>query len=908
MTTPVKTLYILDGSYYIFRAFYAIRNMSNSDGMPTNGLFAFTGMLLNLIRDRSPDYLVVTFDPSGDTFRNELFPAYKANRSEAPEDLIPQFPWFRRIVESLNIPIVEVPGFEADDAIATLCRHASRGELPIVVLTGDKDLYQLVDERTTLEDSMRDKRVDIAAVIERFQVGPEGVADVLGLAGDTSDNIPGVPGIGEKTAGQLIAEFGSVENLLANIDKVSGAKRKQNLAEFADQARLSKVLATVRDDVPLDFNMEKFRLDPPDFVAFEELCTKFGFNRYRTTIREIFSEANAEVEAAAQAELSNADEYNYRAVITSEELDSAIAAIRAAGRCSFDLETTSLDQMEAAIVGFSFSWKAGDAVYIPVGHTADLFSTPQLGIDDVLARLKPLLEDPAIQKVAQHGKYDISILARYGVVVQGFNFDTMLAAYLLDPNKRRYGMDALAEEFLKHKTITFEEVAGKGKEQKTFDQVSVEDATTYAAEDADITLRLADVLEAELKDTPLLALLRDVEVPLTRVLSGMERAGIRVDTNALNVLSVEFTSRLAELEKEIYKLAGDEFTINSPKQLGYILFEKLQLPVQRRTKTGPSTDQSVLEKLAPMHPLPATIIAWRELAKLLSTYVDALPLLVRPDTGRVHTSFNQAVAATGRLSSSNPNLQNIPIRSMEGRRIRSAFVPEPGWVLIGGDYSQIELRVLAHLSDEPSWIEAFNEGQDIHRRTASEIFGTPLADVTSEQRAAAKTINFGIIYGMGAQSLAASLGISVKEAKEYIENYFARVSRVKGYFDEQIDRARELGYAETIIGRRRPIPELRLAKGRDSAFGERLAMNTPIQGSAADLIKVAMVNMDKALTDGAFKTRMLVQVHDELLFEAPPEEVATVMPVIRTTMEQVWELKVPLLVELNDGPSWAELK
>ena len=899
----MKTLYILDGTYYIFRAFYAIRNMNNADGMPTNGLFAFTGMLLNLIRDRRPDYLVITFDPHGDTFRNEMFAAYKANRSEPPEDLVPQFPWFRRIVEALRIPIVEVPGFEADDAIATICRHPQRGDMPVVILTGDKDLSQLVDQRTTLEDSMRDKRVDVAAVLERFQVAPALVPDVLGLAGDTSDNIPGVPGIGEKTAGQLIAQFGSLEELLARTAEVKGDKKRQSLVEFADQARLCKVLATVRDDVPMEWDLTRFELESPDFPAFDQICDQLGFNRFRSQLREVFPEPVSEVV------MSTAADNEYITIREMASLQQVVASIREAGRCSFDLETTSLDPMDATIVGFSFAWRPHHAVYIPVAHVVDLFSSVQLSMAQVLPVVRQILEDPGVVKVAQNGKYDLSILEGQGVRVQGFTFDTMLAAYLLDPNKRRYGMDALSEEFLGHRTIRFEEVAGTGKDQRRFDEVSIEDATQYAAEDADVTLRLADALQTQLEPTPrLLSLLSEVEVPLSQVLCTMERTGFKVDPAVLSELSVEFTERLQALEQEIYALAGGEFAINSPKQLGTVLFEKLQLPVQRRTKTGPSTDQEVLEKLAALHPLPEKLIAWRELAKLLSTYVDSLPKLIRPDTGRVHTSFNQAVAATGRLSSSNPNLQNIPIRSFEGRRIRAAFITDPGWTLIGGDYSQIELRVLAHLSDEPSWIEAFVGGQDIHRRTASEVFGVPLESVTSQQRGAAKTINFGIIYGMGPQRLAADLGIPREQARDYIDTYFARVSRVRAYFDEQIQRARDLGYAETIIGRRRPIPELQQGKGRDAAFGERLAMNTPIQGSAADLIKIAMVRMQQRLVDAGLRTRMLLQVHDELLFEAPTEEVEAAIPVIRDTMEHVWDLRVPLVVDLHHGASWAALK
>ena len=894
-------LYILDGTYYVFRAFHAIRGMNNSSGMPTNGLFAFTSMLLNVIRDKRPDFLVVAFDPSGPTFRHERYPAYKANRSEPPEDLVPQFPWFPRIVRSLNIPVVSVPGFEADDAIATLCRHGSRTGMDVVVLTGDKDLCQLVDEHTTLYDSMRDKTVDIAAVVERFQVLPALVPDVLGLAGDTSDNIPGVPGIGEKTAGQLIAEFGSLEQLLANLGNVSGTRRRENLVTYAEQALLSRELATVCDSVPVTFDLEAFRLSPPDFPAFDALCTELEFQRFRNQLRELFPESSRQVA------LSTASEFDYQTISSVAGLQAVIDELRQAGAFAVDLETTSVEPLDAEIVGIALAWRAGAAVYVPVAHRADLF-TPQIPRDVALQMLKPLLEDSAIAKTAQHAKYETAVFARAGIQLSGVTMDTMLAAYLLDPNKRRYGLDSLAQEYLGHRTIGFEDVAGSGKDQKSFDQVSIDEATQYAAEDADVTLRLGALFDAALEKSAMRSLLTDVEIPLTQVLATMETTGIRVDLPYLAGLSAEFQERIQRAEQDVYDAAGTTFTIHSPKQLAGVLFEKLQLPVIKKTKTGPSTDQEVLDQLADLHPLPRLIIRYRELSKLLSTYVDALPKLVRADTGRVHTSFNQAVAATGRLSSSNPNLQNIPIRTVEGRRIRHAFVPQDGWYLLGGDYSQIELRVLAHLSGEPTWLDAFQKGEDIHRRTASEVFGVAVSDVTSQQRGAAKTINFGIIYGMGANRLAAELGIPREVARAYIEQYFQRVSGVRTWFDAQIEAARRLGYAETITGRRRPVPELQAGQARNVALGERLAQNTPIQGSAADLIKIAMVNIARRLRSERLQTRMLLQVHDELVFEVPPDELGLASELIRHEMQNVWQLRVPLTVDLAHGRNWAELK
>jgi len=894
-----ETLYVLDGSYYIFRAFYAIRGMTNAKGMPTNGLFAFTNMLLNLIRDERPNYLVVAFDPSGGSFREEMYPEYKANRDDPPEDLVPQFPWFRTIVESFNIPILEVPGFEADDAIGTLVRKAELGGFDVTILSGDKDLYQLLDESTVMVDTMRDKRVDLDAVKERFQVGPEGVADVLGLAGDTSDNIPGVPGIGEKTAGKLIAEFGSVENLLQNIDKVSGKKRKENLTNFAEQAILSKKLATIRTDVPIPFDLDAYRLSAPNFDAFETICDELNFTRFRRVLRELFEEESRE------EVFTSAAENEYVCVMDLGELDAAIAEIREAGRFAFDLETTSTDPLDAEIVGLSLAWKPNHGIYVPVAHR-DLAALNQPALKDVLARVGPLLEDPDLPWFGQHAKYELTILARHGLTPRGLQTDTMLAAYLLDPNSRRYNLDALARHFLGHRNISYSDVAGTGRKQKRFDEIPIDIATPYAAEDADITLRLADVIGEKLDDAELRELHDRIEVPLTYVLSKMERTGIRVDTDFLGELQTEFAGRIDTLVTEIHEAAGREFTVNSPKQLSEILFDELELPVQKKTKTGYSTDQSVLEALAPMHPLPQLVLDYRQLAKLQSTYVEALPKLVRGD-GRVHTSFNQAVAATGRLSSSDPNLQNIPIRSDEGRRIREAFVPEPGWVLFGGDYSQIELRVLAHMSGDPVLVDAFCNGDDIHARTAAEIFEVPLDEVTKDQRGAAKTINFGVIYGMGPQRLARSLDISMNEARDFIDRYFARVSGVQPFFTDLVKAATADGYATTMVGRRRPIPELQ-GRGRAYNLGERLAINTPIQGSAADLIKLAMIEVDERLAASGLQTRMLLQVHDELVFECPPDEAEASMALVKDAMEGIMDLKVPLKVDLSQGANWAVLK
>lgn len=896
-----ETLYVLDGSYYVFRAFYAIRSLSNSKGMPTNGLFAFTNMLLNVIRDQRPHYLAVAFDPRGGTFRNELYEDYKANRSEPPEELVLQMPYFRDIVKALNIPVLEVENYEADDVIGTLVRSAHGDGRDVTILSGDKDLFQLLDDSTWMVDSMRDKHIGLDEVHERFNVGPERVTDVLALAGDTSDNIPGVPGIGEKTAGKLIAEFGSLEELLSRIDEVSGKKRKENLHAFADQARLSHQLVTIKTDVPLDVTIDDLRLSAPDFAAFDKLCAELEFNRFPDMLRELFGDASHEYDE----ERLEGDAY--QTVWTREKLEEVASAAREAGYLSFDLETTSLNPLDAEIVGFALAVEAGQSFYVPVAHQG-LEGAAQLSLDEALEVIRPLLEDPDVGLIIQNASYELRVMARYGIELAKIETDTMLAAWLIDSNKRRYGLDSLAREYLGRSMISFTDVAGKGKSQKRFDEVSIEEATNYAAEDADVTLQLRNTFAGALANMDQRAVLEDIELPLCRVLARMETRGIRVDRERLKELSDEFSERIDELEAQVFEAAGEEFLINSPAQLRVILFEKLGLPVIKKTKTGPSTDQSVLETLQHEHALPRLILDYRHLTKLRSTYVDALPALIHPKTGRVHTSYNQAGTATGRLSSSDPNLQNIPVRSEDGRRIREAFVPEEGWVLIGGDYSQIELRMLAHFSEDEVLIDAFQKGEDIHRRTASEVFEVAPEEVTSDQRAAAKAINFGLIYGMGAHRLADELGIPRAQAAEYIDRYFARLKGVRPYFEELVAQAREQGYASTLSGRRRPIAELSSGRPHIAAQGERLAMNTPIQGSAADLLKLAMLRIDERMTREGYRSQLLLQVHDELIFECPPEEADAMMALAREEMENAVELRVPLRVDFSSAATWAGLK
>lgn len=922
MSAP-ETLYILDGSYYIFRAFYALRSLSNSKGMPTNGLYAFTRMLLNVIRDERPEHLIVTFDPPGKTFRHEMYEEYKANRESPPDELRAQMPHFRRIVKALNIPVIEVPGFEADDVIGTIVRSKTRDGVRVVVLTGDKDLYQLVDAHTLLVDSMRDKKVGIQEVVERFQVGPEGVADVLALAGDTSDNVPGVPGIGEKTAGKLIREFGSVENLLANIDAVSGTKRKENLTNFADQARLSLDLVTIKTDVPFELTRDQMTLEAPDFDAFDALCAEFEFRSFPDVLRSIFPDS-ADLHAVERTV-----EAEYRTIRTMDAFQELLGEIRRTKRFALDLETTSLNPHDARLVGISISTKENTAAYIPVGHryasstsqlslgdgfdgedphASDDLVEDQLPLADVIGALRPILEDDSYEMIAHNGGYEVRVLSNYNITLKAFKYDTLLASFLIEPNRRRHGLDPLAISLLGKTALTFEDVAGRGKKQVTFDYVEIERATQYACEDADFTFQLATLFTQQLKDLGMLEMLYAIEVPLAKVLAEMEHDGVAIDTEFLAGLSKEFGDKLEQLEQEIYEAAGEEFLISSPKQLGVVLFENLNLPVIKRTKTGPSTDQSVLEELADEHPLPRLVLEYRHFAKLKSTYVDALPALVHPKTGRVHTHFNQAVVPTGRLSSSDPNLQNIPVRSEDGRRIRRAFVPRDGWVLLGGDYSQVELRVLAHESEDPVLIEAFVNGEDIHRRTAAEVFGVSQDAVTSDQREAAKIINFGLVYGMGVRRLANEIDVSVAEAQIYMDQYFERLPRVKPFFDAVIDQARNEGFIETLGGRKRAISGIRSDNRRFSAQAERVAMNAPIQGGAADLIKRAMIRIDARLKKENLQSKLLIQVHDELLFEAPPEEVDTLEVIAREEMENVHPLRVPLKVDFVRGQSWADLE
>ena len=890
MTHPPQRLYLIDGSSYIYRAYFAIRHLSNSKGLATNAIFGFTNMLLKVVREHNPDHLAVIFDSKGPTFRKEIYPAYKANRAAMPEDLVPQIPLIKELVRAFNMPALEVPGFEADDIIATLARRFEAQGLEITVVTGDKDLMQIVSERVRLLDTMKDQVSGLAEVAERFGGPPDKVIEVQALAGDSSDNIPGIPGVGEKTAVKLIQEFGTVENLLANLDQVKG-KLQEKLREFGHQAELSKKLVTLVDDMDLEVDYAQFALSDPDRPALTALFKELEFPK-------LMQEFSSDQRASAAG---------YRAVQSEAELDALLAALRQAPRFAFDTETTSLDPTRADLVGISFAVEAGAGWYIPLGHR-------YLGVPDqldqalVLERLRPLLEDPNKPKIGQNLKYDLLVLRRAGIVVEGADFDTMIASYLANPAAKSHGMDALAADLLGYQTISYSEVTGSGKKQVGFEEVEVEKAVVYAAEDADITLRLAEKLQPLLRQSEQEQLFTEVEMPLVGVLTAMEWAGVRIDSAQLQAFSKEMEGKLQILEGEIHGLAGRPFNIGSPKQLGEILFEHLKLPRGRKTKTGWSTDVEVLTKLAEEDkaPIANKILEFRSLAKLKSTYSDALPKMIHPQTGRIHTSFNQAVTATGRLSSSDPNLQNIPIRSEEGGRIREAFIPAEGNVLLSADYSQVELRLLAHLAGEEVLREAFVAGEDIHTRTASEIFGVFPEMVTSEMRRQAKTINFGVLYGMGAFSLGKDLGIATKEAQGFIDNYFARYPGIRGYLESKKAEARDKLYVTTILGRRCAVPEIHSPNGAFRAFAERNATNYPIQGSAADLIKVAMVRIHDRLRREGLQTRMVLQVHDELVFDVPRAELETVRTLVKMEMEGAIPLSVPLVVEIGVGANWRE--
>jgi len=889
--TDQPTLYLIDGSAYIYRAYHAVRGLTNSRGLPTNATFGFTRMLIKLMQDRLPGYVAMFFDAKGPTFRHERYAAYKANRPPMPDDLVQQLPWIHKVTEAFNIPVFEMQGYEADDLIGTLARHAEADGLRVVMVTGDKDFMQLVTEQCTIWDPMKDKVLDPDAIRKSFGLEPRQMIDVMGFSGDTSDNIPGVPGIGQKTAVKLIQSFDSMDGVYENIDTISAKKQKENLVNFKEQAELSRELVTIDRNAPVDFDLDALKARGPDDQALTQLFAELEFRQLQK-------------EYASQEEKI---ERQYTAVMDSEALDALVRRLEAAERFALDTETTSQDPMQARLVGFSFSLQPAEAFYIPVGHNY-LGAPEQLSLNTVLERLQPVLTNPKTEKIGQNIKYDWMVLHRHGADLDGVGFDTMVASYLLAPGKRAHGLDQIALDYLGHKNIAYADVAGKGKNAVTFDQVMIEKAVPYACEDADITLAAYEIFVSLLEENKLTDLMKTVEMPLLPVLLEMEMTGVCVDRDRLHDLSKSFADQLSLLEKQIHELAGEAFNINSSQQLGHILFEKLGLPVQKKTKkkTGYSTDVEVLTTLARNHELPALVLRHRSLAKLKSTYADALLELIHPETGRIHTSFNQTVAATGRLSSSDPNLQNIPIRTEEGREIRKAFVPRKGWHFLSADYSQIELRILAHCSDDPILIQAFKDDEDIHTRTACEVFQVFPQMITDDLRRQAKAINFGIIYGMSAYGLSRELDIGNKMAQTYIDNYFARYQGVKAFIDQTIADARESRQTSTLLGRIRQLPEITSSNRNLRQFAERTAINTPIQGTAADLIKLAMINVHQALHKRGMQTAMLLSVHDEIIFEVPPDELEAAQSLVSKEMEGVWDLAVPLKVNMAYGQNWAE--
>ena len=884
-----KTLYLIDGTAYIYRAYHAIRGLSNSKGLPTNAVFGFTRMLLKLVEDKKPEYVVMLFDSKRPTFRHEMYKEYKANRPPMPEDMSVQIPYIKDITKGFNIPVIEMPGYEADDLIGTIARRTEAAGFSPVMVTGDKDFFQLVTDKAIVWDPMKEKTTDMTAIKERFGVQPHQMIDVMGLSGDTSDNIPGVPGIGPKTALSLIQNFGTMEQLYGQVDKITKKKQHENLVKYKDQAFLSRKLVTIDTAVPLEFKLEDFKVKSPDTGKLAGLFKELEF----TQLQKAFPVP------------SDLSKKSYNLINDMNALSELIQRLESSEEFALDTETTSQDPMEAQLVGFSFSVVPDEAFYIPCAHDY-LGVLDQLALADVLKLLKPVLENPAIRKIGQNIKYDWMVLERHCIALTGVVFDTMVASYLLNPSRRAHNLDQIALDFLDHRKITYQEVAGK--KTSLFSKVPIEKAVPYACEDADMTLMAYNVLKPELESLGLTELLEKVEMPLVPVLMKMEMRGICVDKERLRDLSKSFEHQLERLESDIYSFAGEKFNINSSQQLGQILFEKLKLPTKKKTKkkTGYSTDAEVLTELALRHELPALVLRHRTLAKLKSTYTDALLRLVSTETRRIHTSYNQTVTVTGRLSSSDPNLQNIPIRDEEGRAIRSAFVPREGWLLVSADYSQIELRILAHYSKDEILIQSFMEDEDIHTRTAAEVFQVFPSFITPELRHQAKAINFGIIYGMSAYGLSKEISISRKMAQTYINNYFARYKGVRAFTDQTIETARETKQTSTLLGRIRLLPDINSSNSNIRKFAERAAINTPIQGTAADLIKVAMIKIDAAFEKRGLISAMLLSVHDELIFETPPDEIDTVKNLVKEIMEGVWDLAVPLKVNVEYGKNWAE--
>ncbi len=906
---------LVDGSSYLYRAYHAMSqaNLTNADGLATGAAYGVVNMLRKLLRDYNPEHIAVVFDAKGKTFRNDMYPEYKAHRPPMPDDLREQIEPIHAIVRAMGLPLLMVDGVEADDVIGTLAQQATELGINTVISTGDKDMAQLVNEHITLINTMSNTTTDIQAIMDKYGIAPNRIIDYLALMGDKVDNIPGVPSVGPKTATKLLQQYDSLEGVIAHADEVKG-KLGEKLRETAPILPLSYQLATIKLDVPLDFSPTTLNIQPQDQDALLSLFKKLEFKTWTAELVRTGNAAPSENHTSTTQEnitvtLPEApSESHYETILTEDRLQHWLTKLKNAELFAFDTETTSLNYLDARIVGLSFAVKAGEAAYLPLTH--DYLGAPeQLNIDHVLALFKPLLEDPAHNKVGQNLKYDRHILLNHNIDLQGIQHDTMLQSYVLDSTATRHDMDSLAEKYLGRQTIHFEDIAGKGKKQLTFNQIDLEQAAPYAAEDADITLQLHQTLWPQVQAIPSLAdVYITLEMPLLPVINTLERNGVNIDIWMLQQQSDELGHKLDTLEQQAWNLAGEEFNLGSPKQLGVILYDKLEIPILKKTPKGqPSTAEGVLQELADDgYELPQVLMQYRSLSKLKSTYTDRLPEQVNKTTGRVHTSYHQAVTATGRLSSSDPNLQNIPIRSEEGRRIREAFVAPSGFTLLAADYSQIELRIMAHLSQDKGLLKAFAAGEDIHRHTASEIFGVSLDNVSSDQRRSAKAINFGLIYGMSAHGLSKQLGIERHQAADYMTTYFERYPGVKQYMESTREQAKLDGYVETLFGRRLFLPEINSSNGMRRQYAERTAINAPMQGTAADIIKRAMIDIHQWLRDENSSIRMIMQVHDELVFEVPADQIDTAKIKIEQFMINAAKLDVPLEVGIGTGDNWEQ--
>lgn len=875
--------YLIDGNSYVYRAFYAIKSLSNSQGMPTNAIYGFTSMLLKIIREKRPDNLIISFDSPVPTERHKIYEEYKAHRPETPEDLLEQFPNIKKVVSSFKIEVFEVPGYEADDVLGTLARKAADRGMDVFIVTGDKDMLQLVDEKIKVYDPMKDRILDQEFVRKRYGVGPAKMTDFMALTGDQVDNIPGIKGVGEKTAQELLAEFENIEDMLDHTERIRKKRLRLLVSENADNARLSKRLVTLDTSVPVDIELEKIKLREPDWPALMLLFREFEFS---SLAKRIPSGASSDVQ--------------YEMVVSREKVKEIAASIKES--YALEIEATSKHPLKGSLVGIALSAEKGHGFYIPISHTYPEVPV-QLQKRDVLEDLKSVFEDEQVTKIGHNLKYDIMVLKQEGIQVKGRLRDVMIASYLMNPHKMNHSLDEVALEYQSYRKQTLEEVL---KKKSSFADIPLEEATVFASENAHICLELSTGLFDKIKENALEAVYDDIEMPLIYVLADVEAAGVKIDLQKVSMISKELERELDGIQKRIYFLAGEEFNINSPKQLSRILFQNLGLQPKKKTKTGYSTEMSVLEDLAGAHELPREILTYRTFNKLKTTYIDVLPKLINLSTGRIHTSFNQTVTATGRLSSSDPNLQNIPMRGEWGRRMRETFIADEENLLLSADYSQIELRILAHLSKDKGLVEAFSNNHDIHARTASEIFRVPVDAVAPEMRRIAKTVNFGIIYGISSFGLSETLSISRQEAQSYIEQYFNRHQGVRSYIEKTIYDAKQKGYVTTLFGRRRAIPEIKSRNTTVRQQGERFVINSPIQGTAADIIKIAMVRIWKSFNERGLKTKMILQVHDELLFEVPGSECELVKDIVKREMEGVITLSVPLRVDMKYGKNWAE--